>query len=233
MNYKDIEVSEDHTHFLYKGQPLFGKTFHQVLKFHAEGLAPVRDDSGWYHINLQGNALYKKRYTRTFGFYQGLAAVQDVDKWYHITTEGLPAYNTHFAWCGNFQEMRCVVRNYKGRSFHILPSGQSLTSESYRYAGDFKEGFAVVKLDSGMCMHIDKHGIPLNGRLFHDLGVFHKAFATARDTKGWFHINRSGQHNYAERYLMVEPFYNGFALVESHQGQKYIIDEAGNVDMEV
>ncbi|WP_375561717.1 WG repeat-containing protein [Bernardetia sp. OM2101] len=43
--------------------------------------------------------------------------------------------------------------------------------------------------------------------------TFHKNFATAKDAKGWFHINKNGNEIYSERYLEIEPFYNGFALV--------------------
>ena len=67
----------------------------------------------------------------------------------------------------------------------------------------------------------------LNGKKFLDLGVYHKGFATAKDEKGWFHIDKSGNPVYAERYLIVEPFYNGFALVTDFLGNKMIINEKG------
>jgi hypothetical protein len=47
MNWNEIELSEDGTCFLYNGQLLFGKIFLRALKFHAPGLAPVCDESGW------------------------------------------------------------------------------------------------------------------------------------------------------------------------------------------
>ena len=60
-----------------------------------------------------------------------------------------------------------------------------------------------------------------------DLGVFHKNFAVAKDTDGWFHIDTDGNELYKERYLMIEPFYNGFALVTKFDGNKQIISEKG------
>jgi hypothetical protein len=51
MNWKDIQVSDDNTHFVFDGKPIFDKTFIEVLKFHSPGLAPVKDNSGAYHID--------------------------------------------------------------------------------------------------------------------------------------------------------------------------------------
>ncbi len=78
-------------------------------------------------------------------------------------------------------------------------------------------------------MHVDGRGLPLNGKLFNDLGVFHKGFATAKDSRGWFHIDVQGNELYSERYLIAEPFYNGFALVTDFDGNKLIINEQGEM----
>ncbi|MGQ9864630.1 MAG: hypothetical protein ACUVRD_09205 [Bacteroidia bacterium] len=59
------------------------------------------------------------------------------------------------------------------------------------------------------------------------LGSF-KGFATAKDNRGWFHIDRKGIPIYAARYLSVEPFYNGMALGTTHQNEKILIDETGH-----
>ena len=106
-------------------------------------------------------------------------------------------------------------------------------SEKYKYAGDYKDGFAVVKLENGLCKHIGKQGNNLNGKLFLDLGIFHKSYATAKDEKGWFHIDKNGNTLYNERYLLIEPFYNGFALVETFENRKLIINEKGNLIIQI
>jgi len=62
-----------------------------------------------------------------------------------------------------------------------------------------------------------------------DLGVYHKNFATARDKRGWFHIDMQGEELYPQRYLMIEPFYNGFALVTDSDGKKIVINEQGEI----
>ena len=66
------------------------------------------------------------------------------------------------------------------------------------------------------------------GHHFHD-GEATLAFATAKDEKGWFHIDIHGKALYSKRYLIVEPFYNGFALVTDFENNKQIINEKGEI----
>jgi hypothetical protein len=227
MNWQDIKVSADNTHFLYNGKPLFGKTFMEVLKFHSPGLAPVKDNSGAYHIDVNGNELYPNRYSRTFGYYCNRAAVVDNNHWFHINEKGERVYSSNYAWTGNFQENICTVRNNDNQYFHIDLNGNKIYPEVYLYAGDYKDGIACVKCHDGFFRHIDSKGKFINEKSFLDLGVFHKNFATAKDEKGWFHIDKQGNEIYKSRYLTVEPFYNGFALVTSFDNEKIIIDERG------
>ena len=227
MNWQDIRVSEDSTHFLCDGKPVFGKSFAEVLKFHAPGFAPVKDDTGAYHIESKGQPLYPQRYTRTFGYYCNRAAVLDKAEWFHVDENGKKAYVNNYAWVGNYQEDVCPVRDQDNRYFHIGLSGQRVYPVSFAYAGDFKDGIGCVKTTEGFYRHIDCKGIFLYERGFIDLGIFHKNFATARDKKGWHHIDKRGKEIYQERFAAVEPFYNGFALVTRFGGQKIIIDEAG------
>jgi hypothetical protein len=57
--------------------------------------------------------------------------------------------------------------------------------------------------------------------------VLHKGFARARDGAGWTHVDRAGRPAYVRRFAMVEPFYNGQARVERHDGGLAVIDERG------
>lgn len=227
MNWLEIEVSADNKHFLFKGKPVFGKQFTEVLKFHSPGLAPVRDESGSYHIDASGKPLYDERYSRTFGYYCNRAAVVQDNEWFHQTEDGRRAYANVFSWTGNFQENLCTVRDYKNKYYHIDLDGNSVYADTFIYCGDFKDGYACVKRANGLYVHIDINGRPLNQREFFDLGVFHKNYATAKDQNGWHHIDRNGYEIYRERHLAVEPFYNGFALVTRFDNKKYIIDEKG------
>jgi hypothetical protein len=227
MNWKDIKISQDNTDFLYEGKPIFNKKFVEVLKFHAPGLAPVKDKIGAYHIDSNGSPLYVDRYDRTFGFYCNRAAVIHARKWFHINEKGGRVYPQSYAWTGNFQENLCTVRDFENNYFHIDLQGNRIYAENYLYAGDFKDGITCTKQQNGLYKHIDTQGKPINDKEFWDLGVFHKNFATAKDKDGWFHIDKSGNENYKERYLAVEPFYNGFALVDTFESKKQIINEKG------
>jgi hypothetical protein len=228
-NWQEIKVSPDNTHFLYEGKPIFNKIFVEVLKFHVPGLAPVKDNLGWYHIDTSGNPLYKKRYNRVFGFYCNRAAVIQGKSWFHITEKGERAHHQDYAWAGNFQENLCTVRDFQDNYFHIDLQGNRIYSKNYLYAGDYKDGIACVKQQDGFFRHIDTNGKAINDKIFLDLGVFHKSFATAKDKNGWFHIDKNGHEVYKQRYLDVEPFYNGFALVTTFDETKVIINEKGEV----
>lgn len=223
-DWKSIKIIDNQ--FYLDGKPLT-KKFLQVLKFHAPGLAPVCDETGWYHIKANGEELYTSRYEHTFGFYCNRAAVTGKDGCFHIDTDGNQIYAKRYSWCGNFQEDKCTVRD-GGHYFHIDLCGNPIYNEKYLYAGDFRDGIACVKCGDQLWRHIKSDGTMLNGKGFRDLGVFHKNIATARDDKGWFHIDADGNELYSQHYAMVEPFYNGFALVEKQCGNfKVIIDETG------
>ncbi|MBI4322502.1 MAG: methyltransferase [Chloroflexi bacterium] len=220
-------IAPDRTHHLVNGEPLYTARFRDVLEFHSPGLAAVLGDSGAYHIKVTAIPAYPQRYVRTFGFYEERAAVQAGEGWFHIRPDGTRLYAERYAWCGNYQDGRCTVRDDDGAYFHIDPEGRHAYRGRYRYAGDFRKGAAVVQRHAGMLVHIRQDGNLLNGTAWLDLDVFHKGFARARDRGGWTHIDESGRPLYPERYAMVEPFYNGQARVETHDGALLIINEVG------
>lgn len=228
MKWQDIKVSADNTHFLYDGKQIFHKKYIEALKFHSPGLAPVQDETGSYHIDINGKQLYADRFTRTFGFYCNRAAVVQADKCFHITDKGERAYSHSYSWTGNFQENLCPVRDCNNY-FHIDLDGNRVYNNNFIYCGDFKDGIACVKTSDGLYKHIDIKGNFSNDKSFLDLGIFHKNFATAKDKDGWYHIDKSGNEIYSERYSAIESFYNGFALVTKVDNQKVIIDERGEI----
>lgn len=227
LSWKKYFVSKCETHHVYKGQPAYGQRFLRVLDFHDPGIAAVQSETGCYHINLQGQAIYDKEFKRTFGFYDKRAAVEDQDGWFHINISGLPEYPRRYAWCGNYQESVCVVKDHQNNFFHINLDGEILYLEKYAYAGDFKGGIAVISTTQGLSTHIDTEGKFIHGKWFDQLDVFHKGFARARDHRGWFHIQKDGNPVYQERYAAIEPFYNGIAYGELHKGMKVLVNEQG------
>ena len=226
-------ISEDASRHVYRGRPAYRSRFHEVLKFHEPGLAPVRDASGAYHITHDGRPAYEPRHMRTFGFYEGIAAVHSEDGWSHILPDGSPLYGERYAWCGNFQENRCTARLPNGDYFHITGDGSPAYGERYRYVGDFKDGHAVAQRDDGKHTHIDASGNLLHGRWFQDLDVFHKRSARACDSEGWHHVDMTGEPLYGERFKNVESFYNGQARVEGFNGSLSVINESGQTLLEL
>lgn len=227
IDWKAIAVSSDWTHFLYEGEMLFGRRFKSVLKFKGNGIAPVEDDHGWFFIDRFGETVIPGPFKKAWGFYEGYCAVQDHSGCYHIDETGLPLYAARYAWCGNFQEGFCSVRDRSGQYFHIHIDGESAYAGRYRYAGDFKDGFACVMLANGRFKHINSQGEFIYEQTFTDLGIFHKGYATARDERGWFHIDLAGRPLYPERYAMLEPFYNGVAFAEGLGGGKVWVEMGG------
>lgn len=229
MNWQDIKSSIDNCSFEYNGQMLFGKRFLEVLNFHAPGIAAVKDHTGAYHITAEGQPLYPQRYLRSFGFYCGRAAVVSSQGWFHINEEGREMYQHRFAWAGNYQEGICPVRLESGAYIHINTDGVRLSPIDYLYCGDFKDGVAAVQLQSGLYTHILSNGHYLHNYFYQELGIFHKNYATARDERGWCHINKTGLPLYSQRYLAIEPFYNGQARVRALNGELLIINERGDI----
>ena len=226
-SWREYGISEDASHHVYHGRPVYSSRFHEVLSFHKPGLAPTIDGSGAYHITPDGMPAYGSRYVRTFGFYEGRAAVHSDDGWFHILTDGSPLYKERYGWCGNFQEKRCAVRLPAGNYFHITRDGSPAYGGRYRYAGDFKDGHAVVQREDGRHTHIDPSGNLIHSRWFRDLDVFHKRIARACDSEGWHHVNMTGEPLYGERFRNVEPFYNGQARVEGFDDSLSVINESG------
>ncbi len=227
MGFDGTYISRDFSHHLKDGEPLYDKKFEMVQSFHEPGFAPVKDKTGWFFIDLNGDEVYEKKYIEAFGFYEGLAAVKDEDGCYHINPKGESAYPERYEWVGNFQEERCVVRDKEGNYFHINCNGMKVYNEIYKYAGDFKYGSAVVYLDNGFATHIDQNGNRVHEHQYIELMPYHKGFAVARDEKGYFHVNRHGKAIYNDRFKCAEPFYNGQAFARTFDDELVVINEFG------
>lgn len=228
MTWQNLRVASCGTHHVDEhGQPVYSERFDEVLKFHAPGLAPVQCAGDAWHVGSDGTPAYRRRFLRTFGFYEGLAAVVGPHGWHHIAADGEDAYNARHAWCGNFQQGRCAVRAHDHTYHHITADGSAAYTKRWRYAGDYRDGIAVVQAADGHSTHVGLNGAMLHGGWFVDLDVFHKGFARARDEDGWMHIDLNGRPVYRRRFQAVEPFYNGQARVERFDGALEVIDEGG------
>ena len=227
MTWRGTRISPTRTHHVRNGLPLYAERFDEVLKFHEPGLAAVRSEDKAWHIRSDGAAAYARRFWRTFGFYEGLAVAVASDGWRHVRPDGTDLYGARYAWCGNFQDGRCAVREPGGAYLHLTVEGVPVYDTRWCYAGDFRDGIAVVQSNDGHSTHIDLRGELIHGAWFLDLDVFHKGLARARDADGWMHVDASGRPLYRHRFAAVEPFYNGQARVERLDGGLEVIDETG------
>lgn len=226
--WQTLKISSDGTHHTTEGGvAAYSERFDHVLKFHCPGLAPVSKAGCAWHIKPDGLPAYEQRFLQAFGFYEDLAAVSGDDGWFHVTISGKPAYDQRYAWCGNFQDGRCTVRDTQGMYHHIKVDGSAAYESLWRYAGDYRDGIAVVQASDGRSTHIDRDGQLVHACWFVDLDVFHKGFARARDDEGWMHVDSHGRSIYGRRFSSIEPFYNGQARVERFDGAIEVIDETG------
>jgi hypothetical protein len=233
MNWQELNVSASGTHHEIACQPAYPDRFDEVLTFHSPGLAPVRRANDAWHIFPDGQAAYGRRFLRTFGFYESFASVRGLEGWHHIRPDGSDAYLERYDWCGNFQNGRCTVRLIEGCYRHVLADGSRAYQGTWRYAGDYRDGFCVVQSEAGLSTHLDLSGKPIHGKWFVDLDVFHKGFARARDEDGWLHVDQMGRPAYVRRFSSVEPFYNGQSRVERFDGGLEVIDEKGQMLVEL
>lgn len=234
VKWSDTTIAQDETHHIIRltGVPLYHQRFLSVLPFHEPGLSPVKELSGkWCHISFpSGSSAYEQRFERAFGFYEQLACVVENKAWFHIQIDGKRHFpQVQWSWAGNFQGGMCVVQDEQGKYFH--QSRRGCVYGPYIYCGDFREGCAVVRLlDTGLCSHVNEQGKLIHGKLFFELGVFHKGTAVAKDSRGWFCVNKQGIDVLnGKRFLSLEPFYNSHAAATRLDGQRVVIDEQGEV----
>ena len=235
INICDISLSLCETHHIYKNAPLYKERYKKVLSFHKtstlQGIAPVVVDMGdrerAFFIDMQGKRLFGKSFDKAFGFYEDLAAVSDEGGFYHINESGEAAYSSRFAWCGNFVNGACVVREVSGLYFHINAKGEALYPHRFSYVGDFVYNIAVAVLENGKATHICKDGSFLHNKLFQSLEPYHKGVAVASDELGYFHIDKLGRALYTKRFAKLEPFYNGRAFATTLCGQCGVVSEEG------
>jgi hypothetical protein len=85
-------ISRQHT-LSFDGKQIFGRQFIEVLKFHSPGLAPVQDESGSYHIDIQA---INFTMTGSHGLLVSIATEQQLCKTTNVfTSQKRRAKHTH------------------------------------------------------------------------------------------------------------------------------------------
>lgn len=226
MHESKVILDPQEAGYLADGKPAFGTRFKKAMSFHyPEGLAAVTDETGAYHIGLDGQALYAQRYRETFGFYCGLATVRDNSGYFHIDTTGSLTHKTNFKWAGNYQEGLCAVMTADGYC-HVDVNGEPVYGQRYLYVGDFRYGIAVAHSAAG-AFHIRTDGSRLNTTVHCDADPFHKGYAVVSDDTGYYHVDKEGQPAHPYRYKKAEPFYNGISRCLTHDGRQLLLRENG------
>ena len=130
----------------------------QVIHGYYGGLATVRSEKGFFHIDMTGNPAYQTLYAWAGNFQEGLCVVKTAEGYFHIDTRGNPVYAQRYGYVGDFKQGIAVAHPPDG-AFHILRDGSRLNTTVYRDADPFHKGYAVVSDETGY-FHIDKEGHP-------------------------------------------------------------------------
>lgn len=195
------------------------------MSFH-DGIAPVQSENIAFFINTKNIHQFNRDFEKAYGFYNDISTVKDKNGWFHINKTGQDIHNDRYSWSGNYNENKCIVKDFNDNYFHINPYGERVYSQNYVYAGDFKYNIAVVVDYDGKHTHIKDDGDLLHGKLFNELDIFHKGYAVAKDDKGYFHIDKKGNELYCQRYQKLEDFYNGFSYATSFDNTKVLLDKS-------
>ena len=143
------EVSTDKTHHTFAGSPIYKKRFQEVREYHFPGLAAAKDETGWFHIDFFGNAVYPERYPAVGDFYDNTARVKDENGWHYIAETGRRIDPMNFIWGGDFNNGIACVYHAKDGATHITTSGELLYNNWYYDVRPFINGRAKVRDEKG------------------------------------------------------------------------------------
>lgn len=183
---------------------------------------------------------------RWFGFYDGVVIFRKngaLYAWYdgrvvkipedlHSVKVKLTGYrNNDLEWTSAEHEGIRTFRDTKGKYGFLMDKGYPISCERFDYAGDMKYSLAVVGVEGkGFTYLTDLGQYPID-RWFIECTPFHKGFATARDEKGWYHMDQSGKPVYGQRYAYAEPFYNEVALCRDLDGNWCLVRQDGSSEI--
>jgi len=155
------EISSDKTHHVYNGSAIYERRFLLVKSFCFPGIAAVKDESGWYHIDFFGNPIYSERYQNVGDFCDNTARVQMSNgKWFYISETGKRIDPMDFVWGSDFKDgIACVYHEKKGAT-HITTYGELVYNDWYLDVRPFEGEKAKIRDDSGW-HYVDKNGLIL------------------------------------------------------------------------
>ncbi len=197
--------------------------------FFSEGAAAVKMGGKWGFIDLKGNILIPAKFDYTDAFSEGLAPALQEDKMGYVDRAGAWAVPPEYEAAYPFNEGRGRVQK-NGLWGFLDGKGRPVIPLRYEDAGDFSQGAAPVSHD-GTWGFIAQNGAPLFPARFAEAEEFHE---------GWARVNHDGLDNLVDRtgrlmwkdpkFLQVQGFYNGLAVVQSADNGKHgYIDARGTI----
>ena len=157
---------------------LFNRTFIKAYGFY-EKLSAVKDKDGWFHIKIDGDDLYKNRYSWVGNFGENRCVVRDFNNnYFHIDKEGKRVYSQNYNYTGDFKYGIAVIIGKDGKSTHIKSDGVLLHGKFFNELNIFHKGFAIVKDNIGY-FHINKKGEELYTQRYKKIEDFYNGYALA------------------------------------------------------
>ena len=123
-NYKHITVSACDTYNQLAGRAITDKTYHWVMKFHFPGFAPVADDSGSYHIDINGCRINNVYYLFLDVFHKGFARAQDDQGCFHINRQGISVYKDRYKYVEPYYNGIAFVQTFDQQFVRINEKGE-------------------------------------------------------------------------------------------------------------
>jgi hypothetical protein len=167
-----------------KGEPVFERNFKNTFGFYG-GIATVADESGFFHIDEQGQDIYRQRFTWSGNFQEGLCVVETIKskQFFHINRKGNPAYTEKYAYVGDYRYGIAVITNTKGLCTHINKQGQLLHGKYFLELDVYHKGYAIAKDEKGY-FHINKAGESIYSERYMKLEPYYNNRALAINQLG-------------------------------------------------
>ncbi len=164
-----------------EGKPVFERSFKEAFGFY-DDIATVVDESGFFHIDKQGEDIHSQRFSWSGNFQEGLCVVKDKESglFFHIDRKGDPIYMEKYPYTGDYRYGVAVITNQEGLCTHIDKEGQLLHGKFFSELDVYHKGFAIAKDERGY-FHIDKAGESIYADRYIKLEPFYNNRAVAID----------------------------------------------------
>jgi Phosphohistidine phosphatase SixA len=157
-----------------------------------EGIQAIIRNEGAYHIDSNGNALYKEKYTWVGDFKEGLAAVRDENhRYFHIRSDGLPISNKKYGHVTDFKYSIAVVSVDGYGSTHITDHGEYLHNKWFIECKPYHKGCAEVRDHKGW-FHINVDGKQLYNERYLETEPFYNGCSLCLAKEGYIIRHENG-----------------------------------------